>query len=281
MTAGLAPRSRHGLRSPRPALAEPKVRSALRSVLVPTEHGGWGLTFEAVLLGLLVAPSGSGAIIGAAAFIVFLTRTPLKVALVDRHRHRHLRRTRLARRAVLGYLVALAACFALALASAPLSCLLPLAALSPLLGIGLWFDMRSRSRRLAPELAGAIGITGFAATIALAGGTTYAVAAACSILLSSRAVTSIVTIRDRVGVLHGRIHRRRPVALADVSALALALTAVALEPNAAAGAAGVGVLVITQHLLALRPVPRATVLGLTQTALGVALVCVAASGLAS
>ena len=34
-------------------------RSMLRSVAVPTEHGGWGLTAEPVVLGLAVAPSAA------------------------------------------------------------------------------------------------------------------------------------------------------------------------------------------------------------------------------
>ena len=36
-----------------------------RTVVTPTEHGGWGLTLEPALLGLLIAPSAAGAAIGA------------------------------------------------------------------------------------------------------------------------------------------------------------------------------------------------------------------------
>ena len=63
---------------------------------IPSEHGGWGLTLEPALLGLLVAPSIVGGAIGVAAFLAFLVRTPLKLVLVDQHRHRVLERTRLA-----------------------------------------------------------------------------------------------------------------------------------------------------------------------------------------
>src|SRR5665213_893101 len=44
-------------------------RSPLRAVAMPTEHGGWGLTAEPVLLGLIVAPSIAGGAIGAAAIV--------------------------------------------------------------------------------------------------------------------------------------------------------------------------------------------------------------------
>jgi hypothetical protein len=44
----------------------------------------------------------------------------------------------------------------------------PLLAASPLVAIELWFDMRSRGRRLLPELAGTVGIGSVAAAISLA-----------------------------------------------------------------------------------------------------------------
>ena len=75
----------------------PRHRSALRSVALPTEHGGWGLTLESVVLGLAVRWSAPGAVLAVAAFLAFLARTPLKVVLVDLRRHRVLPRTRPAR----------------------------------------------------------------------------------------------------------------------------------------------------------------------------------------
>lgn len=108
----------------------PGQRSLLRSVAMPAEHGSWGLTFEPVLLGLLLA------------------------------------------------------------------------------AVELWFDMRSRSRRLLPELVGAIGMGGVAAVIVLAGGGSGRLAAACWMILAARSVTAIVTVRDQVGGLHRHRHRR-------------------------------------------------------------------------
>ena len=78
------------------AVSVPSARPAWRSVALPTEHGGWGLTLEPVLLGLLVAPSGAGLAMGCAAFLAFIARTPVKIVLVDRYRHRRLERTRTA-----------------------------------------------------------------------------------------------------------------------------------------------------------------------------------------
>jgi hypothetical protein len=50
-------------------------RSTLRAVAVPTEHGGWSLTLEPVLLGLMVAWSWPGLSLGVAAMLAFLART--------------------------------------------------------------------------------------------------------------------------------------------------------------------------------------------------------------
>ncbi|MGI9616377.1 MAG: YwiC-like family protein, partial [Acidimicrobiales bacterium] len=78
------------------AVAEPRSMSSWRQVAVPTEHGGWSLTAEPVLLGLLVAWSWPGLALGLAAMLAFVARTPLKVVLVDRWRNRWLDRSRVA-----------------------------------------------------------------------------------------------------------------------------------------------------------------------------------------
>src|SRR5690606_5227391 len=96
--------------SPRPAT--PAARSTLRSVAMPTEHGGWGLTLEPGLRALLVEPSVAGALLAVAAVLAFVARTPLKLVLVDRWRGRSLPRTRLATRVAAVELVALAALLA-------------------------------------------------------------------------------------------------------------------------------------------------------------------------
>ena len=141
-----------------PGDASPRPCATWRAVAIPDEHGGWGLTAEPALLGVLVAPSWAGAALAVAAFVAFIVRTPLKVVLVDRWRGRTLPRTRLA------------ACIRGGRAGAPprprarrtppsgLGLAGADRARGPLVGVELWFDMRSRSRRLIPELCGAVGI---------------------------------------------------------------------------------------------------------------------------
>ncbi len=245
---------------------------------VPAEHGGWGLTLEPVLLGLLLAPTIAGACIGLAAVVAFLARTPLKVLLVDAHRGRELGRTRLARRVFAGECVVLVVLAATALVLADSRFWIPLVVIGPLLTVELWFDMRSRSRRLIPELAGAVGIGGVAAVILLAGGRSGALAVACWLILAARSVTAIVSVRDQVGRIHGRPGHPRQLVAADLAAVSIVAVAVAVDGSTTAGAAAVLAAIAAQRVLALRPTSRAVVLGLRQTALGLAVVTVTVLG---
>src|SRR5689334_962019 len=56
----------------RPPAAPPSSSPSLRALALPTEHGGWGLLLEPLLLGLLIVPSAPGAAVAAAALGAFL-----------------------------------------------------------------------------------------------------------------------------------------------------------------------------------------------------------------
>ena len=189
-----------------PGTARP--RALWRSVAVPTEHGGWGLTFEPVLLGLIVAPSWAGAAIGAAAMLAFVARTPAKIVLVDRWRHRSLPRTRVAMVVAAAEIAVLVALLGVAAAVAAGPYWIPLAVAAPLVVVELWFDMRSRSRRLVPELAGTAGIGGTAAAIALAANGSAVLAAGAWLVIVARAVASLPFVRFQLRRVKHQPHRR-------------------------------------------------------------------------
>ncbi|HEX6419905.1 MAG TPA: YwiC-like family protein [Acidimicrobiales bacterium] len=245
---------------------------------MPSEHGGWGLTAEPALLGLLVAPSAAGVALSLAALVAFLARTPLKVALVDRRRGRHLDRTRLAWRVLALELAALAALVAVAAATASGPFWVPALIAAPLVALELWFDMRSRSRRLVPELAGAVGISAVAGMVVLAAGEGAALAAGLWLVPAARAATAVPHVRAQVARLHGRSTAPSTLMGADAAALAGAAAALALDPALAAGAVAVTAAVGVHRLGAHRPVPPPKVLGLRQMALGLAVVAVTAAG---
>ena len=169
-----------------------------RAVAVPSEHGGWGLTLEPVLLGLVVAWSGAGVALGVAAFTAFLVRTPLKLVAVDLRRGRWLDRSRLALRIAIVELVVLGSTVAVAVALAGWSWLAPLVVAGPLFVTELWFDVRSRGRRLVPELCGAVGITAVAASIVLAAGRGSGLAVGVWLVLAARAVGAIPFVRVQI-----------------------------------------------------------------------------------
>lgn len=258
-------------------LAPPRARSALAAVAVPTEHGGWGLTAEPVLLGLLVAPSVAGALLGVAAVLAFLARTPLRMVLVDRHRDRSLARTALATRVLAVEVLAIAALAAMAAMLATGPFWWPALVAAPLVVVELWYDTRSRSRRLAPELAGTWAIGAVAAMVVLAAGHASGEALAAWLVVGARATSSIPHVVAQVARLHGRTTPARRSLVADVAALAVAALAAVLDHRAALGALAVVIVVAVQRPLARTPVPAKTI-GIRQSLLGLAVVLATALG---
>jgi YwiC-like protein len=252
-------------------------RQPLRAVALPSEHGGWGLTLEPGLLGLLVAPSLAGGCLALAAVMAFLARTPLKLALVDRRRGRVLPRTVLARRVAAAEVLLLAGLVGTAVATAHAPFWWPALVAAPLVGVEAWFDVRSKGRRLAPELAGAIGVCSVATMIALADGAGTALAAGLWAVLTARVATSIPYVREQIARLHGRGVSATAGVVADGTALAVAALAVALDDRLLTGAVAVLTVVAIQRMTAGDEI-RAVVLGMRQMALGFGVVLVTAAG---
>ncbi|HSF87100.1 MAG TPA: YwiC-like family protein [Acidimicrobiia bacterium] len=257
------------------AVGGTRSKPALSKVMLPTEHGGWSLTLEPVILGLIVAPSRAGALLGAVALLGFLVRTPLKVSLGDRHRNRRLQRTVLADKAVAVEITVLAAVLASAALSASTAFWAPLLLAAPLFTIELWFDVRSKSRYLLPELAGTIGIGAIASAIALAGGTAGSVAWGLWAIAAARAVAAIPFVR--VQLRRAKAQRYRLIDSDGAQGLAVAgIIATTAGGATTAIAAGAIAALAAIHLVQVRLAPpRAPVLGAQQVVLGLAVVVTA------
>lgn len=253
-------------------------RAPWRAVAVPTEHGGWGLTLEPVVLGLAVAWSVGGLAVGVAAFGAFLLRTPLKLALVDRRRGRRLERTALAWRVVAVESAVVVALGVLALVTSGPAWMVPVAIAAPLVAVELWFDVRSRSRRLVPELAGAVGMASVVAAIAVAGGADAVLAGGLWLVLAARSVGSIPFVRARIVQLHRGSAPTLPSDLAQVAAVAGAVVAVVLQRSLLPGAVAVFVIAVVQVIGVRRPPVPARGVGFRQMGLGLAVVAVTATG---
>jgi hypothetical protein len=258
-------------------MTEPTTPSDFRTVALPSEHGGWSLTLEPVLLGLLVEPSWSGGLLGVGALVAFLARSPLKVALVDGWRGRTLPRTRLAFRLLAGYLLVLIALGVAVTATAEGPVWVPLACAAPLIGFQAGYDLRSRGRRLLPELLGPVGIGAVAPAIVLAGGGDGRVAAGLWVVVAARAIAAVLHVRVQLRRAKAQPTRlwhndaAQAVALAAVIAGAAGDIVTAATVTAIAGSGAVH-----SVLARLRP-PATPVLGVQQIAIGLLVVIVTAA----
>ena len=202
-------------------------RVRLKSVALPVEHGGWGLSLEPVVLGLLIAPSLPGLFLAMATLAAFLARHPLKLVMADRRRGRRFARTPVAERFALLYI--LVASFSLLAALKTASSyefLLPLVLAAPLALIQLIYDRLSRSRALLPELAGATAMAAIASSIVLVCGLSRGVAFGLWAILAARVIPTILYVRARLRKLHGQQATTATVlaihAVAFIAALMLA-----------------------------------------------------------
>ena len=69
-----------------PETRSEKRKMRIKPIIVPAEHGGWGFLSEAILLGLLIAPTWAGGLLAIATIAVFMSRQPTKVLLAERRR---------------------------------------------------------------------------------------------------------------------------------------------------------------------------------------------------
>ena len=249
------------------------------AVALPSEHGGWGLTIEPGLLGLLVAPSIAGACLALAALLLFVLRTPLELALVDRRRHRRLARTRLAERVAASEAVLLAA-LVVVVTAADARWWIPAVAAAPLVAVELAYDIRSRRRRLVPELTGAVAIAAVAAAVVIAGDGDPRLAAGLWLVLAARVTTSIPHVRAQIARSHDRDWQPRLATLTDLAAAVIAAAAVIVDGRIVMGAAVLVAVVVFQRVRRRRPVAPVKIIGISQMVLGLAVVAATAIGVA-
>ncbi|MHB1090092.1 MAG: YwiC-like family protein, partial [Ilumatobacteraceae bacterium] len=154
----------------------------------------------------------------------------------------------------------------------------PVVIATPLVAVEFWFDVRSRGRRLVPELCGSIGISSVVAVIVLASGRSASLAVGAWLVLSARALGVIPFVRVQITRLRGINGSPRSSDVAQVAAIAIGVVAVATERQMLAGLLGLLTLAVLQ-LVWVRRVPLAPkVLGVRQMTLGIALVAVTAVG---
>jgi hypothetical protein len=202
----------------------------LRPLALPYEHGAWGFLLEPIAAGLLVSPSRAGAFVALGAVFAFLARHPLRFAVRDAFVTRKLApRTRVCFALGAAYGSVALAGFALGGARA----LIPLAIAAPLAAIQFAYDVRNRGRERTAELAGAVAAGWSGCAIALAASAPVSLAITLWLLLSARAVTSVLYVRTSLRG-ESRLVMYSSHLLAILLASALALTGTASIPAIAA-----------------------------------------------
>ena len=250
-----------------------------RQVVIPSEHGGWSLTLEPALLGLIVAPSAAGAALAGAALIAFVLRTPLKLVFVDVRRGRRLRRTGMAVRAAIVLATVMAVLMATAATSGERALFWPLLAALPLFAVEFAYDIRSKSRRLVPELIGTIGIGAVVASIVLADGGSPALASGLWLVVAARAVAAIPFVRLQLRRSKRQVANVWTSDAAQAVAVLIAIGGVILADAPAVAIGAITGLAVFHGVAARLPVPRVAVIGAQQVVLGLTVVLI--TGLAA
>ena len=195
-------------------------KSTVRSVVVPTEHGGWGFTLEPVLLGILVAPGWPALGLGAATVATFLTRRPLRMAFADWRHDRQLERTRVAVSSIVALGLIAVAGLVLAATTAQEPFWWPISIAAPLVLIQLRYDLDNRGREILPELTGPVALGAAAPMMMLADGLDWRWAVGAWIVLTARIVPSILLVRVQIRRAKDQSFNTAPTTVAGIGSIA-------------------------------------------------------------
>ena len=179
-----------------------------QGILLPAEHGAWGMITEPILLGLLVAPSLSGAALSAFAFAVFLLRTPgLRLLRARRAPSPDPHGPAVRRFASICLGIALTGLLIGALFADSARWIFPFLLALPLSLWTLREQDQGRTRTLWPELLDALAIGAPAAALPLAAGMELPASFLLWGLLALKSVSAILHVRAQVQRFRGRPSR--------------------------------------------------------------------------
>ncbi len=197
-------------------------RRRIRAILLPVEHGGWGLTLEPLVAGMIVAPSIAGLAISVAILMAFLSRQPLRIVT---RRGADPQRLRIAITALACEGVVFVGMLFTAFMLAGRESLLPLVVASPLAILLLYRDRERRSRDLAVEIAAALFMATGAVAIAVAGGKPWLQRSCLGAMIAARSIGAVLHVREQVKVMKRRSVSRSASIIVHAAALAVAIVA--------------------------------------------------------
>lgn len=182
--------------------SEARPRPLWRGVVLPPEHGSWGLVAEPLLLALMVRPSLGGLLLALGVVAGFLAYRPAKLLYTDLRRGRRFRRTGIAL-SFASVLVLISA--ALLLASAEVAGPGPFVAFlfaAPFALVFVAYDL-APGRSWQAETAAPLAFASSAAAVALAGSGSWRLAAALWAVVVARSLPSVLYVRARLRLERG------------------------------------------------------------------------------
>ncbi len=257
------------------AQTQVQVRSHWKACLIPSEHGGWSLTLEPAALGLIVAWSWQSIAFGVAALVAFMARTPLKLVLVDIRRKRWLDRTSFALKIMLGEILIITGLAYFAFRTTDTHLIwIPFIIATPLILTELYFSMRSKSRRLLPELAGTIGISSVVAIQVLSAGQSMALAIGMWAVISGRAIAAVLYVRTQILKIHNRNFKVKHSDIGQITALVIVAMGYYFAQVSFASLLLIAGIAVFNFLAVRKPANKAKIIGIQQMIFGISVVLV-------
>ena len=247
---------------------------AWRELVWPREHGSWSLAFEPVVLGLLVAPSLAGLMLGLAIAAAFFARRPLRAAVLepagDRRDAARIAAAICAAGAMIFFLLAIVVGGA-----GWTAWLLPSLAAG---AVFLHYDLRRAGREEVAEIGGAAAFAFIPAALAAAARAPTAVALPLALVMCARSVPTVLFVRAAVRAKKSGVSRPAPALLAAATAFATCafLWWRGFAPAVALFFAGLFALRTVALLGGPRQILRARSLGIIEAVLGVGFVLLVA-----
>lgn len=192
-----------------------------KSIALPVEHGAWGFLLEPLLAGMLIAPTLASPFICIFVIGAFLSRQPLKFVVGDALKRKRLPRTEVAIRylAIFGS-IALTG-FVLSFFTADPKAFIPFAAAAPFVIYLIMQDAARQSREMLSELLAAAVLAASIASLALAGGLGYLMAAVLWITMLARLIPSVLYVRSRLRLEKGKEYNAAVPLAAHIAGLAV------------------------------------------------------------
>ncbi|MFV9672356.1 MAG: YwiC-like family protein [Acidimicrobiia bacterium] len=253
-------------------------RPRIRSIALPTEHGGWGFTLEPILLGLLVAHSATAWEISAAALGIFLARRPVKIFSTDLVRGRWLPRSTIALvfSLLYGGLALAGTIGAFVTAEGPFW--IPVLIALPFALFALRADAHSKNRSLVAELSGSIAMGATVAAITIGSGWDFLPAFGLWFVLAVRDVAAISLVRGQVRRLKGKPSGASTIYAVQVGSVAAVVVAATLGAVPWLSVVAIGLVGLVAVASLNRPPVEARIIGWTQMAVGLMVVLITATG---